>query len=669
MSEIRILDAQVANQIAAGEVVERPASVVKELVENAIDAGATFIQVEADEGGRFLRVVDNGAGIKAESLELAFQRFATSKLSKYSDIWSLNSMGFRGEALPSIASVSKLEVLSRTADREIAHKLILEGGYLQTSSAAGGPVGTSLTLRDLFYNTPARLKFMSRESTEYTHIQQLMQAFALDFPQIAFSWIKRNKVVFSTSGQSDLMGVVRQLFGKEMAASLFSVRHEYRGAELEAALSYPDSVRKDRNYQFFFINQRWVKVPALNRVLDDLYSDMIPKRHHPVAILKLQLPADSIDINVHPTKREVKFKNFSLVYQLLKEALEQALNRYDLQRTHLVETPKPQSLLPTQTLERNTSSHAGFHSSEQEEPPPFLNSPFARPFEGQPFAPTPSASSLPGSAPQASDWGNEPLSESQLSDSPALPPWQQSSRSVQAAEPLIAYQTGQPDLSFSKPLSAPQIMELPGLETPPVTTQEQEQAILHTIRPVGQVCENTYIVGHFGRDLVLIDQHVAEERYLYEKVLAAGEIVKQPLLISVVLDLNEAERELIDLHSAIFEQAGIEFEAYGPTSIAIRTLPQCLKFSEAEVTVRQLLEDMALMDTADPLITPFKLVCKTIACHSAIRAGDPLSLEQMQQMIKNWAATRYPYTCPHGRPVLLKLSKSEINRRFLRTWS
>ncbi len=664
MAEIRILDAQVANQIAAGEVVERPASVVKELVENAIDAGADFIQVEADEGGRFLRVVDNGSGIPAESLELAFQRFATSKLSQYSEIWSLNSMGFRGEALPSIASVSKLEVLSRTADREIAHKLILEGGYLQASSAAGGPVGTSLTLRDLFYNTPARLKFMSRESTEYTHIQQLMQAFALDFPQIAFTWIKRNKTVFSTSGQSDLMGVVRQLFGKEMAASLFSVRHEYRGAELEAALSYPDSVRKDRNYQFFFINQRWVKVPALNRVLDDLYSDMIPKRHHPVAILKLQLPAESIDINVHPAKREVKFKNFSLVYQLLKEALEQALNRYDVQRTHLIETPKPQPLAPAESQASVQTDSLG--SLESEAPPPFLNSPFARPIQGKPFEPETSNSDSTDLYSQSTNGSSASSIELPTPVVEALPPWQQSNRSAQAAEPLTSYQT---QSSATALPSAPQIMELPGLETPQASTKEQEQAILHTIRPVGQVCENTYIVGHFGRDLVLIDQHVAEERYLYEKVLAAGEIVKQPLLISVVLDLNEAERELIELHGPIFDQAGIEFEAYGPTSIVIRTLPQCLKFSEAEVTVRELLEDLALMDTADPVITPFKLVCKTIACHAAIRAGDPLTLEQMQEMVKNWAATRYPYTCPHGRPVLLKLSKSEINRRFLRTWS
>jgi len=617
MAEIQILEAQVANQIAAGEVVERPASVIKELVENAIDAGASLIQVEADEGGRSLRVIDNGSGIPPESLELAFQRFATSKLHQYADIWQLNTMGFRGEALPSIASVSKIEALSRTAEHEVAMRLVMHGGRVQESGPAGGPVGTRLQIDELFYNTPARLKFMSQENTELGYIQQLMQAFALGFPQIAFKWSKKGKLVLQTTGKNHLMDVVHQVFGKDLAGSLFSVSHQLRGAEVSGLLSYPDYVRRDRQHQYFFVNQRWVKVPALSKLLDDLYADLVPRRAYPVAILKLSLPSESVDINVHPTKREVKFKNFSLIYQLLREALAQSLERYDVQREHFLSIPQPQTQpTPQQPIAQDADS---------EQPP------FARP------AVRPLQSPLAEASSPYTSVTPPPPSES--------PPW-------------------------AAPSTPPQVLALPGFEPQTQSSRnEREQATLETIIPVGQVCENTYIIGHFGRDLVFIDQHVAEERYLYERMLEKGEIVKQALLVSVIVELDAEEQELVKTHSELFEQAGFELEAYGPEAIAIRSLPYCLRLSQAEETFDNLLKDLKNFGAAQAQTAAFKLVCKTVACHSAIRAGDPLSLEQMREIVANWARTRNPYTCPHGRPILLKMNKDEINRRFLRTWS
>lgn len=628
---IRVLDAQVANQIAAGEVVERPASVIKELVENAIDAGATRIEVDADHGVRYLRVLDNGKGIAPEEVPLAFQRFATSKLTDYEDVWSLSTMGFRGEALPSIASVSKVEMCSRRAEDGLGRKVILHGGHVQDESDAGAPVGTSITIQDLFYNTPARLKFMNQENTEYKHIGQLMEAFALSHPEVAFTWRKKEKTQLSTRGDSDLMGVVRQVFGKTFAASVFHVRHELRGAKLEAVLSYPDAVRKNRNYQYFFVNQRWVKVPALSKILDDLYADLIPKRHYPVALIKLHLPPESVDINVHPSKREVKFKNFSLIYQLLKEALQNALSRYHVDREHLgLEAP---------SSDRQDLSLARAHDSEPHHSPlPHQNFQDASDNEQPPWMITPPTS--------------PPLPSAPPSPPPEYP---------QVRQPVEPYQAP-PD---------PEVLRLP--EIPEATDHQrlalQEARILEQIKPLAQVCENTYIVGRFGRDLVLIDQHVAEERYLYEELLERESILQQPLLISVVRTIDEEERDLLAAYAEQFEKAGFSFESYGPDSIALRAIPHCLKLSEAEETFADILEDLKTTGIVDAHLKGFKLMCKTVACHSAVRAGDALEVSQMQKIVENWSRTRNPYTCPHGRPILLKLSKDEINRRFLRTWS
>lgn len=643
MAEIRLLDPQVANQIAAGEVVERPVSVVKELVENALDAGATRIQVEADEGGRRIHILDNGHGIPPDSVKLAFQRFATSKLSRYEDIWQLNTMGFRGEALPSIASVSQIKIFTRLREQELGYEVSMRGGEVISEGAAGGPPGTRIELSELFFNTPARQKFLARESTELGHIQQVMQAFALAHPQVAFKWIKKGKLSLETQGQNDLMGAVQEVFGKDFAASLYSLSHESRGLKLEGALSYPDTVRKNKNHQFFFVNERWVKVPALSRILEDLHADLIPKRHYPVAVLKLTLPGESVDVNVHPTKKEVKFKNFSMIYQLLKEAMDHALAEYQLDRQHFWDSPQMQKA-PPQHSNQGESADALPPFSQPQGPAPGYTAPGAGPVESfstSTDAPAPTEE-LPPFAPQ--DTGE------------SLAP--------------RAYSIGVQESAVAWKSSAPEVLNLPGFESSAHLDREaREKEDIQRIIPIGQICENTYIVGLYGRDIALIDQHVAEERFLYENMLDSAEMVSQPLLVSVIIDVTEAQKSLAEEHRLSFEQAGFEFEAYGPDSLAIRALPQCMKIQEAEHSFRKILDDLQDWGTADVRTEAFKRMCKTVACHSAIRAGDPLTLEQMQEIVKNWSKTRNPYTCPHGRPILIKISKDEVNRRFLRSWS
>jgi len=639
---IQLLDAQVANQIAAGEVVERPASVIKELVENALDAGATFIQVEVDQGGRFLRVVDNGFGIPAESVGLAFQRFATSKLQSFEDIWSINTMGFRGEALPSIASVARVEILTRTADQDIAKRLVIQGGEIIENSSAGGPVGTSLTIRDLFYNTPARLKFLSSETTELGYIQQLMQAFALGLPEIGFKFVKKGKTVIQTSGQQSLSSVVRQILGKELADSLYTVSHETPAGLLQGVLSYPDCVRRDRNYQFLFVNRRWVKVPGITKLVDDLYADLVPKKNFPVAILQLELPAGNVDVNVHPNKKEVKFKHFSQIFQLTREGIQNSLSRYHFERSASLGPPtiasEPPAAAPPSAPAKSPASAAKYDDDDDEIPPFALPSPVAQPYV-QPQVQEPAA----------------PVYASPVYASPlALAP-----TPVQPSGPTWA-----PEL----PTRPPQVLELPDLKISPPPAPVEAGAPLEPVSALGQACDYTYIVAHYGNGLALLDQHVAEERYLYEELLEQEKVLSQPLLISVVIDIDEIERGLLEEHRAVFERAGFEWEEEGPASIAIRAIPHCLRFAETEATFKEVLLELRESGVAKVYLESFNRLCKTIACHSAIRAGDPLTLEQMQKIVQNWSQTRNPYTCPHGRPILLKFSKLELNKRFLRTW-
>jgi len=632
MKPIQLLDAQVANQIAAGEVVERPASVIKELVENALDAGATFIQVEVDQGGRFLRVVDNGFGIPAESVGLAFQRFATSKLQSFEDIWSINTMGFRGEALPSIASVARVEILTRTADQEIAKRLVIQGGEIIENSSAGGPVGTSLTIRDLFYNTPARLKFLSSETTELGYIQQLMQAFALGLPEIGFKFVKKGKTVIQTSGQQSLSSVVRQILGKDLADSLYTVSHETPAGLVQGVLSYPDCVRRDRNYQFLFVNRRWVKVPGITKLVDDLYADLVPKKNFPVAILQLELPAGNVDVNVHPNKKEVKFKHFSQIFQLTREGIQNSLSRYNFERSASLGPPvvdsgaaEPTPLtVPTVSTAASamnpvkTSAGNAFDDDDDEIPPFAMPSPVAQVHVQEPAAPV--------------------------------------------------YASAGPSWAPELPTRPPQVLELPDLKITPPPAPVEAGAPLEPVSALGQACDYTYIVAHYGNGLALLDQHVAEERYLYEELLEQEKVLSQPLLISVVIEIDEIERGLLQEHRAVFERAGFEWEEEGPASIAIRAIPHCLRFAETEATFKEILLELRESGVAKVYLESFNRLCKTIACHSAIRAGDPLTLEQMQKIVQNWSKTRNPYTCPHGRPILLKFSKLELNKRFLRTW-
>jgi len=593
MNKIKHLPEQVANQIAAGEVVERPSSIVKELVENAIDAGASRISIEIQQGGCFIRVVDNGFGISPDSLTLAFQRFATSKLTDYKDIWSLSTMGFRGEALPSIASIAKVTMVSRVAQNDLGKKLYICGGEIKEECDTGAPEGTSVTVEELFFNTPARLKFLRTENTELGYITQLITAFALGCPQISFKLTKNGKEVRYTNGNTTLIGVTRQLFGKEFAESLYTISHENETGKVTGALSYPHFVRRDRNRQFFFVNKRWVTVPGLAKLIDNIYENLVPKKNHPVVILNIDLNPDSVDVNVHPTKKEIKFRQFNRVCSLISQGIKEELAAYQMS-------------------------------------------------EPRAYDPTPFSAGLPVMAHPSA---YTPVTEEVKKETPPF--------EIQEA-PILQSPTEQLELPTLAPIL-----------TPP--EKKSGNQALKNITPIAQVCEKTYIVATYGSGLALIDQHIAHERHIYENLLAEGKALSQQVAISSVVELDVLDRGLLEENQHIFQQFGFEFEAFGPRAISIRAVPHFFRhIEEAEVAFKELLKDIRESGIAKSNLDRFNYLCKTVACHAAIRAGDPLTLEQMQELLQKWVNTQNPYTCPHGRPILIKFSKHELDKRFLR---
>lgn len=614
---IHILPENIANQIAAGEVVERPASVVKELVENSIDAGATRITVESDQGGRILRVIDNGSGIPRQSLELAFKRFATSKLTRIDDIWNLSTMGFRGEALPSIASISKVEIISRTADSETAYQLTIQGGEVLSQFECTAPVGTSIKISELFFNTPARLKFMRTDNTELGYIQQLMTAFALGLPELSFKWFKNGKEIISTSGQGEVLTVMRQIYGKDIADSLFLFSNRDDFGVVSGALSYPHLVRRDRNRQFIFVNKRWIKDIAINKVIENLYADLVPKKHYPVMVLNLDVPQDIIDVNVHPTKKEVKFKSFKQISQLISKAIQQELSAYKIGTS---ENNYSQSF-------PSSFSAPNQESSIDTELAPFEKNqyPISNPVSLPSYSPAQTYSASPGEALNLQRDFNAPSQQLEL------------------------------NISSTSNDSSSRVEEFNKNKEP-----------LKDIIPISQFGDNTYILAHYGNGLAIIDQHVAEERYYYEKFLKEKKVASQLLLMSVMFELDAIDISILNENRDVIETFGFEFDIFDENSIAVKAVPQYLRVSEVEIVIKDLLQDLRETETTKTHLERFNYLCKSMACHTAIRAGDVLSKEQIDIIVNNWKKTQNPYTCPHGRPILLKFTKHELDRRFLR---
>lgn len=601
---ISILDDLTANQIAAGEVVERPAAIVKELLENSIDAGSTELEVEITGGGiESIRVTDNGIGMSPKNLELAVLRHATSKIKEAKDLHQLQTLGFRGEALPSIAAVSKFTLTSRPAQAELGAKLIIHGGTVLEVTECGSPPGTTVLVEDLFYNTPARKKFLKTVNTESSQIHDVLTRLSLAYPNIRFRLTNQKRMVLATPGVGDLKETVASLYGAKVISELLAVQYENEDLRVEGYISKPSLLRGSRQWQTFLVNQRVIQNRAMARAVDQAYHSLLPKSGYPLAVIEVFLPVDQVDVNVHPQKAEVKFtdeqKIFKAIYQAVKLTLEEINNPSELA------TP----------VSYRSQTH--FHQDRSERS---------------------AVETLPFSF----------RKDSPSYDSPAPGNWAAASLKVEEENVSL--------------IDAQQMIQehvtIPEREAP------SDQKV--NLQPLGQI-DNLYIIAQGDEGLYIVDQHAAHERILYDKFSEAAErIPSQQLLVPIFLEVSEIESQRIQDYQELFDQMGFTIEPIGPHTYRLLESPSDIPADEAEAYVRSILDLLANLQQPTPQL--LRHACLQLAaCHGAIRAGQPLHMRQMQILLQELCATSLPYTCPHGRPVIIRFSPAELGRLFKRT--
>lgn len=694
MAEIHVLDKHTAELIAAGEVVERPASVAKELLENAIDAGATQITLSVTRGGiAELQIVDNGSGIEAEYIDKAFIRHATSKIAKAEDLNHIHTLGFRGEALASIASVARVEVLTKTEQDEYACCYRIEGGEPQGMEPGARPVGTTITVRDLFYNTPARMKFLKKDASEGTYVAETVLHAALSHPEIGFRFIRDGKQQYLTPGDGELRSAVYAVMGREFARDLLQVEGGNGVYRVTGLVTPPRACRASRGTQHFFVNGRYVKNRTMMAALENAYKGTMMQGKFPGAVLMLDMPADLVDVNVHPAKTEIRFARESDVFDAVYRAVRTALTtpgsgecRFDLGRApeekkplNVAETPKP-AVKPVPTSAPVKSGFATLSSAEYRA--------LHQLTEPVPAKPLPGVVSLQSSGTVYQDKPQTPIEPSVMSRRVAA----QEDSVLDILPDLPEEQpTAEPEKSFAIPeaeteeAAAPSSMPQRPLEQP-TCEEEPEQQSMHALsalpeegiapqqitmalpapeplRLVGEVFK-TYIITERDGELCLIDKHAAHERILFEKLAQAyGEVPAQMLLVPVQVNLTAAEKQALLQNADLLNDAGLEVEDFGGSTVMVRAVPSDVEVDDVEDMVVELAAH--LQDGGrDALREKTEWVLHSIACRAAIKAGDRTSDAEMLALAQSIMDGSVPPFCPHGRPCVLKITRKELEKQF-----
>lgn len=678
MPEINVLPKSVAELIAAGEVVERPASVVKELTENAIDAGATAVTVEIKKGGSlYIRVTDNGCGIPARDVPTAFLPHATSKIRTAQDLDSIFTLGFRGEALPSIASVSKVYMLTRTAEEEIGTAFTIEGGEQISLEEAGCPAGTTVVVRELFYNTPARMKFLKKDVTEGNFVSDVVTKTALSHPEIKFTFLRDEKRVFSTPGGGNLFAALHAVFGKEVTDLLLPCDYAYENIKLSGYISKPLGNRPNRSMQYFFVNGRFVRIPAAAPALDRAYKNSIMIGKFPMCFLSVELPFHLTDVNVHPAKTEIRFSDEAKIYEAVFYAARSAISKGDQARPGVSLTGK-KSILEEPPAAEQLSFSAAPPQQKAEAPAPaqpqtaepahaasptaasssaatqasrFASSPFPAPRPQTGRANIDIAWSAPaGTLPLHSDTLKERLEREGYLDPPSPAPEAAESGSAAPAEATPpAPAKVPPQRDFAKEFAA-----LSGKE-------KKEASGCRDVRVIGEAFK-TYILAECGEKLLLIDKHAAHERMIFNS-LSCGERNAQMLLSPVTVGLSGREFAAVMENLQVFTDAGYEIEEFGGSNVIVRACPAVLTKEDIASLVREMAGKLAQGDL-NPVPEKLDWLMNSTACRAAVKAGDELKPAEMQHFVEKLLADDNVKYCPHGRPVLYELSKSELERRF-----
>lgn len=589
MSFVHVLDDNTINKIAAGEVVERPASVIKELVENAIDAKADRIEVEIMAGGTsFMRVSDNGIGMSREDAEKAILRHATSKIVQVDDLQAIATLGFRGEALPSIASVSRFNLQTRQAGAELGTEIKITGGKTTEIGAAGCNLGTTIRVEDLFFNTPARKKFLKTNNTESGRINEFIIKLAISHPEIAFKLINNNKSSLATPGRGDLKETLQSLYGASVGQSLLPLEFEDEDIKLWGFVSKPSAIRSSRSWQTFIVNGRIIASRAIAKAIDNAYHALIPKSGYPLIALNIEVPQHTIDVNVHPQKTEMKFEDEGRIFKAVYKAVLDAVR------------PKGQAGQLGQLAAQadHVQHHVEKGLQELNFGPPVMNFP------------------------------------------------------IREEKPAMTWQEGATALAQDKSVTS--------------VADEEEKLPTAGMIPIGQV-DDTYIIAQDGDSLYIVDQHAAHERVLFDRFSAQAEhIPSQQLLVHLILDFSTHESQIIEENLELLAGLGFGLEPSGPNQFRLMEVPADVPIGQAEEFIREVLASMEELHrpTAAELR---QAVLATTACKAAIKAGFKLNYRQMEILLQELNDTAMPYTCPHGRPTIIKFSSDELAKMFKRT--
>ena len=662
MPQIQVLDQITIDKIAAGEVIERPASIVKELVENSIDAKAASVTVEIQDGGiSLIRVTDNGSGIEREDIRNAFLRHSTSKIRKVEDLAHIASLGFRGEALSSISAVTRTELITKTKEDTFGTRYVIEGGVEQSLEDAGAPDGTTFLVRQLFYNVPARRKFLKTPMTEAGHVQDLLMRLALSHPEVAFTFINNGQTKMRTSGNGKLKDVIYSIYGREAAANLIELDYSMDGLVMKGYLGKPVITRGNRNFENYFVNGRYVKNAMLSKAIEDAYKDFLMQHKFPFVVIHFQVDGEKIDVNVHPTKMEMRFQRQQDVYNIVYEGVHRTLLEPEL--IPQVEAPAPKVI------------------SQPKSESPFLLKPKTAP---QPMEKKPEEKEEPhDEAYFMKKMKERVLSYHQRNSSAEVSKKEQIFRPQAQAERIKDALARAKEVEKQPQKQAEEqpelIRETPVYETKPVTEEKAEQLNLfeeHLLKRekkaeyklIGQVFE-TYWLVEFENSLYIIDQHAAHERVLYERTLKEmknREFTAQYLSPPIILSLSMQEAQVLNENMDRFTRIGFEIEPFGGEEYAVRAIPDNLFGIAKKELLLEMLDDLA--DGISTSMTP-ELIDEKVAsmsCKAAVEGNNRLSAQEADALIGELLLLENPYHCPHGRPTIIAMTQRELEKKFKR---
>ena len=663
MQHIQVLDQVTIDKIAAGEVIERPASIVKELVENAIDAGATHVTIEIEEGGiSLIRITDDGSGIMKEDIRNAFLRHSTSKIRNVEDLLHITSLGFRGEALSSIAAVTKVEVITKTKEAILGTRYVIEGGQELSLDEAGSSDGTTFIIRQLFYNVPARRKFLKTAMTEAGHVQDLLIRLALSHPEVAFRFLNNNQEKLRTSGSGKLKDVIYNIYGRDVASNLLELDYRQGGIHITGYLGKPLITRGNRNFETFFVNGRYVKSTMISRAVEDAYKDFMMQHKFPFVVLHFQVNTETVDVNVHPTKMELRFQNQQEVYKTVFEAIHRQLLEPEL--IPQVEVPEPLTS-PVQEKKKTPSPdlklvRRAIPSDSKEAAVSIATTPRDS-----------AAQTVP--EPVKEEPHNEDYFIRKMRERVMSYHNRNSSAEVKDQKKIFRPEEQKKRIQTSvREATTYKVNETPVVQKPEQLNLFEEKLLKREVRAeyrlIGQVFD-TYWLVQFQDNLYIIDQHAAHERVLYERTLKEMknmEFTSQYLSPPIILTLSMQEAEMLKTHKERFERIGFEIEPFGGEEYAIRAVPANLFSIAKKELFMEMLDNLAdgLSTNMTPDIIDEKVA--SMSCKAAVKGNNRLSAQEVDALIGELLELENPYHCPHGRPTIIAMSKKELEKKFKR---